>query len=141
MNTHNPMNSTDIAAARELIRAATPGPWGIWERSETTVRAEDSRLVAGTGGYSTNQDNGEHQRENYANAHLIAHMRTAYPAALDALEKCRAALEECARVGRDLSQSVERQALYSEQNWKDAALNAGRRLARIAAAAISETRE
>lgn len=48
----------------------TPGPWHIKYR--VNIFGAHERLVASSGGYVTNADDGEHILENEANARLIA---------------------------------------------------------------------
>jgi hypothetical protein len=48
----------------------TPGPWNVV--CDVNVFSKAGRLVASTGGYSTNTDDGQHVQENTANANLIA---------------------------------------------------------------------
>jgi len=51
----------------------TPGPWKQMKRANATVsNADESRIVAACGGYSSNMDDGKHLYENLANAKLIA---------------------------------------------------------------------
>ena len=60
----------------------TPGPWFV--KHEYNVFAEASgRLVASTGGHSSNVDGARVVAENIANAHLIA----AAPGLLEAAEQ------------------------------------------------------
>lgn len=50
----------------------TKGKWRICSFAEGHVENEDGRLVAACMGYSTNADNGDHRKENIANAKLIS---------------------------------------------------------------------
>ncbi len=80
--------------ARDLLAAATPGPW--------TVDGEYDHGGNGIMALSLSDDEtavwvvepAHAPMESDADAALIAHMRTAYPAALDALDRVRAELND-----------------------------------------------
>ncbi len=118
------MTPTDIAAARELIRAATPGPWSVWDGPAYMGGGRDLCIGAGETwlmNMNERQCRRKHEHwetcgeadwtdicsvdadditaEQIATANLIAASRTLLPAALDALEKCRAALGRIAARG------------------------------------------
>lgn len=49
----------------------TPGPWKINKRASGSIVSETGRGIADCSQYFTNADNGEHIKENEANARLI----------------------------------------------------------------------
>jgi hypothetical protein len=84
------MTTTEIAAAREVIAKATPGPWESTDGC--AVFADGMNLIA-----DTFASGGDHpgqpamfmpwsQPQCQRNARFVAYARSALPAALDALE-------------------------------------------------------
>lgn len=76
------MNSDEVRAAREIIAAATPGPW-----AEKIYITEHFSLVNSCGPQHHTSLNGQENMERAeADAKFIAAARTGWPQALDAAE-------------------------------------------------------
>ena len=65
----------------------TPTPWLIGEITDTAIVDKYRRLVANTGGFSTNMDDGQHVLENKANAEFIVNAANNYEALVAALKE------------------------------------------------------
>lgn len=72
----------------------TKGEWGRVKHASMNIAAE-GRLIANTGGYYTNADNGEHIQENNDNAELIINAGNAY-------QKCGMLPSELLKVNQEL---------------------------------------
>ena len=85
----------DISALRALAEKATPGPWRQHLVDDTTVIDEAGNTVAQTfpdGGLDDDVDFATDTEQREHDAAFIATARTALPAALDEIERLRAAL-------------------------------------------------
>lgn len=86
------ITNEELQVIRERAGRATPGPWEIF-REFNIQSANSHRLVAGSGGYSSNHEQEKVYRENVANAQFIAHARQDIPDLLTKVEWLQGEIE------------------------------------------------